>query len=73
MDFLRHTQATVLIGNGADIKTVAYRLGHKKETLTLSQYAHAIPANDEAAADLIGALFAEPLGSSATKPLKKTA
>ena len=73
MHELRHTQAKVLNGNGADIKTVAHRLGHKKETLTLSQYAHAIPANDEAAADLIGALFAEPLGSSATKPLKKTA
>lgn len=73
MHELRHTQATVLIGNGTDIKTVAHRLGHKKESLTLSQYAHAIPANDEAAADLIGALFAEPLGSSATESLKKTA
>ena len=49
----------MLIGNGADIKTVAHRLGHKKETLTLSQYAHAIPANDRAAADLIGSLFSE--------------
>jgi len=74
MHELRHTQATMLIGNGADIKTVAHRLGHKKETLTLSQYAHAIPANDKAAADLIGSLFGQPSNAgSGVKSFKRTA
>lgn len=54
---LRHTSASLLIGHGYDIKTVAHRLGHSKETLTLSQYAHLLPANDERAADLMGSIL----------------
>lgn len=55
---LRHTQATLLIGNGADIKTVQQRLGHSSANLTMDIYAHAIRQNDEAAARCIGALLA---------------
>ena len=51
---LRHTQATLLIGNGADIKTVQSRLGHSSVSLTMNIYAHAIAANDRTAADTIG-------------------
>ena len=51
---LRHTQATLLIGSGADFKTVQNRLGHSTPTLTLATYAHAIPQNDKEAADFIG-------------------
>jgi len=51
---LRHTQATLLIGNGADIKTVQHRLGHSTASLTMDIYAHAIAANDRTAADTIG-------------------
>ena len=40
---LRHTQATQLIANGVDIKTVQNRLGHASPTLTMSSYAHARP------------------------------
>lgn len=54
---LRHTQATLLIGNGADIKTVQTRLGHSSASLTMNIYAHAIEENDRAAADAIGDLF----------------
>lgn len=54
---LRHTQATLLLGSGADIKTVQTRLGHASAALTLDQYAHAMPANDKAAAELMGAIF----------------
>ena len=32
---LRHTQATLLIGQGADIKTVQHRLGHSSASLTI--------------------------------------
>ncbi|MFR7750729.1 MAG: tyrosine-type recombinase/integrase [Collinsella sp.] len=33
---LRHTQATLLIGEGADVKTVQARLGHASPSTTLS-------------------------------------
>ena len=57
---LRHTQATLLLGSGADIKTVQTRLGHASASLTLDQYAHAMPANDKAAAQLMGSIFGSP-------------
>lgn len=56
---LRHTQATQLLANGVDVKTVQNRLGHADASLTLNQYAHAIPDNDEKAAQLVGSLFAK--------------
>lgn len=56
MHELRHTQATQLLGNGVDIKTVQHRLGHAKASLTLDMYAHAIPANDREAAAIMGGL-----------------
>lgn len=51
---LRHTQATLLIGKGADIKTVQHRLGHSSASLTMDTYAHAIPENDAVAAEMVG-------------------
>ena len=51
---LRHTQATVLIGSGADIKTVQNRLGHSRASHTMNIYAHAIEQNDRESADTIG-------------------
>lgn len=55
---LRHTQATLLLGNGTDVKTVQKRLGHARASITLDTYAHALPENDKKAADLIGDLCA---------------
>lgn len=37
---LRHTHATMLIENGANIKTVQKRLGHSKLSTTMDTYAH---------------------------------
>ena len=71
---LRHSQATQLLAHGADIKTVQSRLGHASASLTLNQYAHAVPANDRTAADLMGTLFngpAKPKGE--VVQLQKTA
>ena len=54
---LRHTHATLLIGNNADVKSVSTRLGHSSYDLVLSVYADAIAKNDEAAASSIGSLL----------------
>lgn len=54
---LRHTQATLLIGEGADVKTVQARLGHASPNTTLSIYAHAIDANDQKAAAAIESIL----------------
>lgn len=37
---LRHTHATILVENGADIKNVQTRLGHEKIETTLQTYVH---------------------------------
>ena len=56
---LRHTQATLLIGNGVDIKTVQGRLGHSKAATTLDIYAGALPENDRKAAELLRTIITE--------------
>ena len=58
---MRHTQATLLIGSGADIKTVQQRLGHSSASLTMDIYAHFIAQNDRVAANTIGGILAEAL------------
>lgn len=62
---LRHTQATHLIKNGVDIKTVQTRLGHSTAALTLDTYAHSLPEKDEEAAEAFEEMiYAEPQGAS---------
>ncbi|MDY6084147.1 MAG: tyrosine-type recombinase/integrase [Dialister sp.] len=50
---LRHTNATLLISRGVDIKTVSKRLGHSSVVITLDTYAHFVPETDKAASELI--------------------
>lgn len=50
---LRHTNATLLIANDADIKTVMTRLGHNDVSVTLGIYAHALQERDKKAADTL--------------------
>lgn len=40
---LRHTSATLLLGDGVNVKVVAERLGHASAALTLDVYAHVTP------------------------------
>lgn len=55
---LRHTHATLLLSNGADVKTVQLRLGHSSADITMSCYAHALPLSDGiAASELDSRLF----------------
>lgn len=50
---VRHSAATILIGNGMDPKTVAERLGHTSVKVTLDIYTHVTQKNDERAADML--------------------
>ena len=50
---LRHFAATAAIGAGADVRTVAGRLGHADASVTLRVYAHALEARDRDLAELL--------------------
>lgn len=50
---LRHTNATLLIANGTDLRTVSKRLGHSNMTTTGNIYTHAIQTADERAAEAL--------------------
>jgi integrase len=51
---LRHWSATVAIGQGHDVRTVAGRLGHANPAMTLRVYAHAFAAADQEVAAGLG-------------------
>ena len=55
---LRHTQATLLLSGGMDIKTVQARLGHVDASVTLNFYAHSVAENDRRAAEGIEKMLA---------------
>jgi integrase len=42
---LRHTHATILLGDGESIPVVSERLGHATKSFTLDRYSHAIPGD----------------------------
>ena len=59
---LRHTSATLLIGQNVDIATVSRRLGHSNISTTLNIYTHALTKLDRTASDSLGNLFQEKSG-----------
>ena len=54
---LRHTNATLLIGQGVDVTTVSSRLGHSRTSTTTDIYAHALKKPDIEAANKLENMF----------------
>jgi integrase len=58
---LRHTAATLLLGEGTNPKVVSEMLGHSTVTITLDLYSHVTPTMQQQAADALDALLSDPL------------
>lgn len=56
---LRHTQVTLLLGNGVDWSMVQSRVGHARPSSVTLTYLHELPARDEKAAGVIGRILYE--------------
>lgn len=56
---LRHYVATRMLSAGADVRTVAGRLGHANPSVTLNVYAQFLPQSDRRAAEDLAALLDE--------------
>ena len=54
---LRHTNATLLIASGTDIRTIAGRLGHAQTSTTVNTYSHVIQSANRVAADRLDAML----------------
>jgi integrase len=64
---LRHYFASLLIADGADVKTVQARLRHKSGKTTLDTYSHLWPDRDESTRATVEAVFADRADSVRTK------
>ncbi len=61
---LRHTNATLLIAGGTNIKTISARLGHSNTSTTLNIYSHSLRSADEEAADKLESILSVKENSS---------
>jgi integrase len=55
---LRHTFASTLLSRGVSVKAVADWLGHASPTITLTTYAHLMPADEDVARTVLDAALA---------------
>ena len=54
---LRHTNISLQLSNGVDVRTVAGRAGHSNAAVTLSRYSHFMKEPDKKASDKINEIF----------------
>jgi len=54
---LRHTAATLLLGQNVHPKVVQERLGHSQISVTMDTYSHVMPSMQRDAADKLDAMF----------------
>ena len=57
---LRHSNASILVASGQDIKTVSHRLGHANVSTTMNIYTHFIKAADANASDSLENILISP-------------
>ena len=50
---IRHTNASIMLGEGVDVATVSRRLGHADINVTLRRYGHAIEENNRKGTEAI--------------------
>lgn len=63
---MRHTNATLLIAAGTNLRTVSARLGHAQTSTTANVYSHAIQSADAAAAETLDDIL-KPIRKKGTK------
>lgn len=56
---LRHTHASILLSRGVPLPAVSARLGHADPNVTARIYSHALPADDQRAADVWESVISE--------------
>jgi len=56
---LRHTNATLMIANRVDVRTVAGRLGHSQTSTTMDIYSHTLKSADAAAAEALDGVLSK--------------
>jgi integrase len=61
---MRHFYASVLIAEGADVKEVQARLGHKRATETLDIYSHLFETSEDRTRTRIGRVFSAGVSSA---------
>ena len=70
---LRHTHVSELLSKGVPITTVAKRLGHANANVTLSIYAHALEADELAAAKIWDDAMADVIDANKRQPKRMLA
>lgn len=55
---LRHTNASLILAQGGDLRLIMHQLGHSQITLTANTYTHVLPALQREAARMIDDAFA---------------
>ncbi len=60
---LRHTNASILIASGVNVRTVSKRLGHSQTSTTTNIYSHALESADALAADALGDILSPDFGT----------
>jgi integrase len=61
MHTLRHTHASNLLSNGVPLPAVSARIGHADVNVTARIYSHALPGDDQRAADTWDAIIEGPV------------
>jgi len=64
---LRHTQATLLLAAGENLKVVQERMGHANSNITLDTYTHVVNGAQRATADKLDSMFANAFAEGASR------